>query len=252
MKPIRLFIFSMVIALSACSGREDVSKKSEELSIPDLFKKAIKADPSKYNYVTVSASSVEGTVTQVNVINDFRTGNNAQGRPKLWIDSEYIDPSSMLTTYSFRDQAINNILPKFGKKVAIKIEHLLIISRSSGIESAEVYNPSLIKITNREKISVISKNEDLTITWEKDQNNDKPIGINLIARENISSGERIINISLTKAVIDTGLFTIDHADLQKFPSNSFIDIYITRGNQVISDSTAFTFYNSDLVEAKLF
>lgn len=63
---------------------------------------------------------------------------------------------------------------------------------------------SIFNVSNREELLSISPDQDVTIRWDKDEINDKPITISLIGRNYTLTGEELIDLDFTKLVDDTG------------------------------------------------
>ena len=110
----------------------------------------------------------------------------------------------------------------------------------------------IVQIINRDELLSISPDQDVTIRWERDEINDKPVTIALIGRSYTLTDEELIDLDFTKLVNDTGSFTISRSELQMFPANISFDIVIARANQeIVNNDTVVTLYNSDLVSSRL-
>jgi len=200
--------------------------------------------------ITLSAVSIAGGLAQV----DFRSELSKTKRDisTVRLLESNLDEAQSYHTVTFSDDSkMTNLRSKFGKMISVTVEKISADGRTE-IITDEVYNPELVEIINRDELLTISPNEDITIRWERDEVNDKPITISLIGRSYGVNGDQLIDVDFTKLVSDTGSFTIQRSELDIFDPSTTIDIVVARANQtVINDNTLVTMYNSDLVASRI-
>lgn len=257
MKNTRLLIALSIVTLASCQKSETTDGKSTELNMLDFIAKNATLNAEGMNEITMSAVNIHGKIAQVNLQKEFKDEySKGAGRaypPTVQFSKTMrLDGSENIRVFAYTDQiSMNDVMPTFGKKIKLSIERSSASGRTELID-AEVYNPLLVEIINRDELLSVSPEEDMTIRWNKDEVNNKPVTIALIGRSYNVSGDQLLDVDFTKLVDDTGSFTISRTQLQMFPSNISFDIVIARANQeVINNNTVVTMYNSDLVSSRM-
>jgi hypothetical protein len=257
MKNIRLLIALYIITLASCQTSETTDGKSTEINMLDFIAKNATLNAENMNEITMSAVSIHGKIAQVNLQKEFKDeyskGAGSAYPPTVYFSkSMRLDGSENMKVYAYTDQvSMDEIIPTFGNRIKISIERSSANAKIETID-VDVYNPQLIKIINRDELLSVSKDEDMTILWTKDEINNKPVTISLIGRSFTGSDQQLPDVDLTKLVDDTGSFTISRSELQIFPNDINLDIVLSRGNQeVVNSNTVMTMYNTDLVSSKI-
>jgi hypothetical protein len=100
----------------------------------------------------------------------------------------------------------------------------------------EVYFPAQLEVDKLTDPFDLDRNQDLTITWEKDNNSgNNKIGILLIylglhSHQLDSTNSTSANYQILLQTDDDGSHTISSSDLlNEFPANSFVHMYVVRG-----------------------
>jgi hypothetical protein len=251
MKNLQFLIIIPIIILASCQKSEIGERKSTELGMVDFISKNATINAENMDAITLSAVNIHGKTTQINLQKEFK------GKAKLNTSVSFsktlrLDASENFKVIAYTDEiAMNEIVPTFGSRIKLSIEKSSANLKTETTE-IEVYNPQLIRITNKDVLSSVSKEEDLTILWTKDEVNNKPVTISLLGRSQVESGQDLSNVDLAKLVEDTGSFTISKSDLQIFPNDIRLDIVLSRGNQEVANgNTVITMYNTDLVSSKI-
>jgi hypothetical protein len=157
-----------------------------------------------------------------------------------------------IEVYTKSKKNLTNITPIFGRNIIISLNSTSLAKGSETLnQEVEVYNPEMIKATNKEELLSVYKTNDLTIYWEPDPVNDKPISIVLISRQLNSTNDQVYDVHLTKLVNDVGKFTINSSELSIFPNNSMFDIILARGNTAIFKDTKVNLYSTDLISSEI-
>jgi len=257
MKNMKLItLVSAVLIFASCSKDSENSVQSGEISIADVIKEVSKIDVSDHNMITLSASNIGGETAQIDVHQDFDNSSETArfhgGDVQIAINGEIVK-GNYSTPFSRSSQRSLSSSPfEFGKKITFQIQSSSAVNGRINSEEYEVYNPELIRITNKDEIHTFDKTKGLPIQWNADLLNEHPVTIELVLRSESEDGSLTSSsVNVTKIVYDTGDFTVPASDLAVFPNGSTIDIVIIRGNQERMDQNAFTLYNSDLISAKV-
>ncbi len=249
-------LIALSIFFSSCHNAETASTNNGELNIIKFIADNATIDSENMNKITLSAVNIHGNLAQVNLQKEFndeysKGAGRAYPPSVVFSKSLRLEGVDNMKVLPYTDEAsMNDLISTFGKKIKISVERTN-PSGKTEIVDAEVYNPLLVEIINRSELLTISPNEDLTIRWNKDEVNNAPVTIALIARSYNISGDQLVDVDFTKLVDDTGSFTINRSELQAFPLDISFDIVIARANQqVVNGNTVVTMYNSDLVSSR--
>ncbi len=257
MKNIRLLFALCIITLASCQTSETTNRKSTELNMVDFIAKNATLKTENMNEITLSAVNIHGKITQVNLQKEFKD-EYSKGAGRAYPPSVNfskgmrLEGSEGMKVLPYTDEiSMNDVTATFGKRMKISIERSTPNGRTEVIE-ADVYNPLLVEIINRDELLSVSPYEDMTIRWNKDEINNKPVTIALIGRNYTLSGDQLVDVDFTKLVDDTGFFTISRAELEMFGAGISFDIVIARANQeVVNNNTIVSMYNSDLVSSRM-
>jgi hypothetical protein len=257
MKNIRLLIALFIVTLGSCQTSETTDRKGTELNMLDFIAKNAILKTENMNEITLSAVNIHGKIAQVNLQKEFKDEySKGVGRaypPSVnFSKGMRLEGSEGMKVLPYTDQiSMSDVAATFGKKMKISIERSTPNGKTEIIE-ADVYNPQLVEIINRDELLSVSPYENMTIRWNRDEINNKPVTIALIGRSYTLSGDQLSNVDLTKLVDDTGSFTISRSELEMFGSGISFDIVIARANQeVVNTNTIVTMYNSDLVSSRM-
>ncbi len=158
---------------------------------------------------------------------------------KQWINVGKVTVSNITIdnpgsdNYYHTDVAINaSNLPAFGAKGRFKIEG----NSQYNIPAFDttLYVPDKLNVSNITNGDLINRNQDLTINWNADSNND--YCYILLNYDRVLSNMRNNNLPAdtviywTDKIDDDGSYTIPSSVWQKFPEGATIDFYLARGN----------------------
>jgi hypothetical protein len=249
-KIVYLLVMLMVIS---CSPDNNNLPNSNELNIDDIFKDIKPNSGMDYNYINISASNIHGKTAQVNVHKNMKSLLKKSSKTVLSINQNKIPfEKGNIEVYTKSKKNLTNITPIFGRNIIISLNSTSLAKGSETLnQEVEVYNPEMIKATNKEELLSVYKTNDLTIYWEPDPVNDKPISIVLISRQLNSTNDQVYDVHLTKLVNDVGKFTINSSELSIFPNNSMFDIILARGNTAIFKDTKVNLYSTDLISSEI-
>ena|GEM_PF-6586707 len=232
----------------SCSTDNSPLINSGELGIGDLLQYV--SEHSSENRINIAASNVHGITSQIDIHKELAVSLRKEGyQNTVAIDQKEIDfeQDSYVKVYSSSADGMDDMMPKFGANIIVSIKTYDKTKESEvAYRKAEVYNPAMIKATNMEEIMNIDKTQDLTIRWNPDPVNDKPISITLISRK---SGDK--NVHINKVVNDTGAFTITASELSIFSAESKIDVLLARGNTETNGDTEINLYNVELISSEV-
>lgn len=246
-----------LISLISCQNPETTNGNGKEINMLEFISRNATINSDNMNMITLSAANIHGKISQVNLQKEFKDEySKGVGRayPPSVVFSKSIrlEGSESIKVLPYTDEiAMSDITSTFGKNMKLSIERQTPSGRIEVID-AEVYNPMLVEIINRDELLSVSPDQNMTIRWNRDEVNNQPVTIALIGRSYSVSGDQLVDADFTKLVDDTGSFTITRAELQAFPSNISFDIVLARANQqVVNNNTVVTMYNTDLVSSRM-
>ena len=197
-------LFALAIVLYSCNGTEEslITPTGNELSPVDLLALAEPIDYSKLDQLILSASSVTGTLVQVDLAKQLKeSANGRSALPSISLNEQILKPDTRSMIYNYIDntsgaRVVDQV--SFGSMLKFSFHEESPNGRSSSSDY-EVYNPELITITNREEIKQFSNDSDLLLTWEPDVINSKPITLQVILRTVGESKEILILVSMVRS-----------------------------------------------------
>lgn len=240
---------TLVLTTISCSTEEKNTPSSDELSIEDIFKDVKQDSGMDFNYINISASNIHGNTSQINVERKMKYLLKNSSTNIMAINQNQIDfGGSSVAVYSKSTNNLSNFTPLFGKKITISLKSNSLARGNAETfsQEVEVYNPAMIKATNKEELYNIDIDKGVTVEWDTDPVNDLPISIVLISRQ-LDSGK---DTQLKKIVKDVGTFTINSSELSVFTKGSKIDVLLTRGNSETFGDTVVNLYNIDLISSE--
>lgn len=245
-----LTCLTVVLITVSCSTDEINTPSSDELSIENIFKDVKQNSGMDYNYINISASNIHGNTSQINVERKMKYLLKNSSTNIMAIDQNQIDfgGGSSVAVYSKSTNNLSNFTPLFGKKITISLKSNSLAKGNAETfsQDVEVYNPAMIKATNKEELYNIDIDKGVTVEWDTDPVNDLPISIVLISRQLGSDKDT----QLIKVVRDVGTFTINSSELSIFTKGSKIDVLLTRGNSETFGDTIVNLYNIELISSE--
>lgn len=239
-----------VLTVLSCSTENKDLLNSNELNIDDIFKGVKQNSGMDYNYINISASNIHGKTAQVNIHKNMKYLLKKSSETTLSINQNKIEfEENDIAVYTKSKKNLSSITPNFGKKIKISLKSNSLAKGGAETfnQEVEVYNPAMIKATNKEELYNLDIENDVTVNWDIDPLNDLPISIVLISRKLGSSKD----IQLKKVVKDVGTFTINSSELSIFTKGSKIDVLLSRGNSETFGDTVVNLYNIDLISSEV-
>jgi len=242
-----LILMTFVSLFLSCSKDQNIVTDNNDFQ--NIFTNSKTVD----NFYTISHSNISGNFSQIDITKDIK--DQAQNDDKIIADNfigefsknlKSINDDLNYMSFSRTQESSKSIVNSFGKTFVL---------RDNNKESdVEFYVPQTIVLSNKEEISEVDLDNNLTIKWNPDYSNpSSKVVVTLINRGNVPSGNSIVkidDISYTTIVDDNGELTIGQDKLGRFQSDKNIDIVISRGNQIYLNNSALTVITSDLIPSK--
>lgn len=114
---------------------------------------------------------------------------------------------------------------------SVDLSALLPTGKNLRISTDDFYNPELInlKVVQRNATqNAFLRTEDLTLTWNADQNNEKPVFVSIVCTSDEKGKESIL---IKKEVKDNGSLVISSQEFRDFYQGGTIIISAVRGNK---------------------
>lgn len=235
-----ILILLLIVSLLSISCSSEVDFHESSSSYSSIFKSELDAK----NHVFVSATAVENIYsTRGSVQIDFT-------EPYEFFDVD----GSIFPETSFQDNSIY-----VTENLNDSLQHIFKLGEPKQIihknTDAEIYVPNFVKL-NSNLIEVgeffeISKSRGAELEWEQDfANSNSYLFLVIIDRGEINSVPT--NAVISKTLEDSsGRVDISPSELNDFSNDGKVDIYLARGNEQMIEDTAFTFYNVNVISAKM-
>lgn len=241
----------IIISLSffSCSKDGSVNTEKMEDSFLDYF-----TNKGADNHITIFSSSINGNVASITVtknLEDPKLKSKYAARSYFGLEKKNVD---VIEYFFKKDKNFKKALDVFGSRISLS-ENTALYARGTSVPKAEtMYVPELISIENPEKNRFLDKGKDLKLSWNPDFKNPIDKVVVLIINRGYMEGNQTVNaekLYIKKVVDDTGSFTLSKEELKKFKEDTYLDVIVSRGNQLLKDDVLHTAVTSDLIFPKV-
>lgn len=233
----RILIFALAIMFLSCSkDHKDTLTNTDNNSsnIPSIFKDA---ELDYTHSVTIHRELIDDERMDYLILGQFYDGGNLTSSSTLFVNGRQISQNSENEYVEYTPNSSASFLSLFSESDGVNVEIDYTVSTVS--DSVEIYSPTDIIFTTDQSLNALDKNSSLTIEWNSDGTNDfEDIGIAIISRGvngDITSETK--DLHYTIVTTDDGIETIPASAYSSWPDNLWFDVVLTRGNQVLSESS---------------
>lgn len=230
MKKVLICFIALSFVFLGCEKKETNTRNQSDgkvISKRKLLTEEIDAEAG----ITITSTFVQDIPAQIETYGFFYEDGILTSIDTVSVNNDEISFSDTLNTYSNYYEPDDEYYPSnyWGSDLLISA-----IGWTYGNINHQIYMPEEPYLSFNQDCMNISKGEQLTVSWEPDENYNNEVLIGLNYRGPISGGD-YTKKTFYELVDDDGSYTVPSSFLNQLPDASKLEIYFGKANQIILD-----------------